>query len=72
VRLSIHPQTCGAKKLGIRLVGNESWMTPWHGVAVESKKGYVLLKRSEAEALGAKLIYAADGRDSHYQLMAEV
>ena len=47
-------------------------MTPWHGVAVESKKGYVLLKRSEAEALGAKLIYAADGRDSHYQLMAEV
>lgn len=72
VRLSIHPQTCGAKKLGIRLIGNESWMTPWHGVAVKSKKGYVLLKRSEAEALGAKLIYAADGRDSHYQLMAEV
>ncbi|CAM3061398.1 pyoverdine biosynthesis protein PvcA [Legionella steigerwaltii] len=72
VRLSIHPQTCGSKKLGVRLIGNESWMTPWHGVAVESKKGYVLLKRSEAEALGAKLIYSADGRHSHYQLMAEV
>lgn len=72
VRLSIHPQTCGSKKLGIRLIGNESWMTPWHGVAVESKKGYVLLKRSEAEALGAKLICASDGRHSHYQLMAEV
>ncbi|HBI2945444.1 TPA: isocyanide synthase family protein [Legionella pneumophila] len=72
VRLSIHPQTCGSKKLGIRLIGNESWMTPWHGVAVESKKGYVLLKRSEAEALGAKLICFSDGRHSHYQLMAEV
>ncbi|HAT6348268.1 TPA: L-tyrosine/L-tryptophan isonitrile synthase family protein [Legionella pneumophila] len=72
VRLSIHPQTCGSKKLGIRLIGNESWMTPWHGVAVESKKGYVLLKRSEAEALGAKLICSSDGRHSHYQLMAEV
>ncbi|HAZ7573062.1 isocyanide synthase family protein [Legionella sp. PATHC032] len=72
VRLSIHPQTCGSKKLGIRLIGNESWMTPWHGVAVESKKGYALLKRSEAEALGAKLICSSDGRYSHYQLMAEV
>ena len=70
VRLSIHPQTCGAKKLGIRLIGNESWMTPWHGVALESKKGYVLLKRSEAEALGAQLIYSSDGRPSHYKLIA--
>jgi L-tyrosine isonitrile synthase len=72
VRLSIHPQTCESKKLGIRLIGNESWMTPWHGVAVESEKGYVLLKRSEAEALGAKLIFAPDGRCSHYQLMTGV
>lgn len=71
VRLSIHPQTCGAKKLGIRLINNESWMTPWHGVAVESKSGYVLLKRSEAEALGAQLIYSSDGRRSHYQLMTD-
>lgn len=69
VRLSIHPQTCGAKKLGIRLIGNESWMTPWHGVAVERKNGYVLLKRSEAESLGAQLIHSADGRHSHYSLM---
>lgn len=69
VRLSIHPQTCGSKKLGIRLIGNESWMTPWHGVAVERNNGYVLLKRSQAEALGAKLIYFSDGRGSHYQLL---
>lgn len=68
VRLSIHPQPCGAKKLGIRLVGNESWMTPWHGVAVETPSGNVLLKRSEAEALGATLVYAANRRPSHYRL----
>lgn len=67
VRLSIHPQTCGAKKLGIRLIGDEIWMTPWHGVAVESTSGYVLLKRSEAEARGAQLIYSSDGRPSHYK-----
>jgi pyoverdine/dityrosine biosynthesis protein Dit1 len=72
VRLSIHPQTCGSKKLGIRLIGDESWMTPWHGVAVEGKKGFSLLKRSQAEALGAKLIYSSDGRPSHYQLRGEV
>jgi len=71
VRLSIHPQTCGAKKLGIRLIGNESWMTPWHGVAVEGEEGYTLLKRSEAEALGATLVYSATGRPSHYKLTSE-
>lgn len=71
VRLSIHPQTCGSKKLGIRLIGNESWMTPWHGVAVEGEKGFVLLKRSEAEALGAKLVRFPDGRPSHFKLRAE-
>jgi pyoverdine/dityrosine biosynthesis protein Dit1 len=71
VRLSIHPQTCGSKKLGIRLIGNESWMTPWHGVAVEGKNGYTLLKRSEAEALGAKLVLSSDGQPSHYKLSAE-
>lgn len=71
VRLSIHPQTCGSKKLGIRLIGDENWMTPWHGVAVESKNGFVLLKRSKAEALGASLVYSPDGRPSHYQLRME-
>lgn len=71
VRLSIHPQSCGSKKIGILLIGNESWMTPWHGVAVETKKGYVLLKRFEAEALGAELIYTSDGRPSHYQLITD-
>lgn len=68
VRLSIHPQACGAKKLGIRLIGSESWMTPWHGVAVDTEEGFVLLKRSEAESKGAQLVYTADGRPSHYEL----
>lgn len=71
VRLSIHPQGCGSKKLGIRLIGNESWMTPWHGVAVETRDGYILLKRAEAESLGAELISLPDGRPSHYKLMSE-
>lgn len=71
VRLSIHPQPCGSHKLGIRLIGNESWMTPWHGVAVKGPEGYLLLKRKEAEALGARLVQSADGRHSHYQLNQE-
>lgn len=69
VRLSIHPQTCGSKKLGIRLIGAESWMTPWHGVAVKTNDGFVLLKRIEAEALGANLVYSAQGRPSHFELL---
>lgn len=68
VRLSIHPQICGSKKLGIRLIHNETWMTPWHGVAVETKDGYILLKRSQAEKLGAELVYATNGRPSYYRL----
>lgn len=68
VRLSIHPQSCGSKKLGIRLIGNESWMTPWHGVVVETNGTHVLMKRFEAEALGAELIFSAVGRPSHYKV----
>jgi pyoverdine/dityrosine biosynthesis protein Dit1 len=71
VRLTIHPQVCGSAKLGIRLISNESWMTPWHGVAVEADNGYVLLKRAEAEALGAQLIHAPNGRPSHYKLSGD-
>lgn len=70
VRLSIHPQLCGSKKIGIRLVASESWMTPWHGVAVQTADGYVLQKRFEAIASGAKLVYAENGLPSHFRLMA--
>lgn len=67
VRLSIHPQVCGSKKLGIRLVDADSWMTPWHGVAVEVEGRFQLIKRSQAEELGAKLIYR-EGLPSHFKL----
>jgi pyoverdine/dityrosine biosynthesis protein Dit1 len=69
VRLSIHPQTCGSKKLGIILVGTESWMTPWHGVAVKTNEDFVLLKRTEAESLGAQVIFSEEGRPSHFELI---
>lgn len=67
IRLSIHPQTCGTSKLGIRLMEAESWMTPWHGVAMNVGGSFVLLKRAQAEDLGARLIYR-EGWPSHYEL----
>jgi pyoverdine/dityrosine biosynthesis protein Dit1 len=67
VRLSIHPQTCGTAKLGICLMEAESWMTPWHGVAMDVDGRFVLLKRAQAEGLGARLIHC-EGRPSHYEL----
>lgn len=70
IRLSIHPQTCGAKKLGIRLIGPDHWLTPWHGVAVEVGGRFMLLKRSQAEELGARLVHF-EGRPSHYVLADE-
>lgn len=70
VRLSIHPQTCGAKKLGIRLIEPDNWLTPWHGVAVQVRDNFMLLKRAEAEKIGAELIHL-DGRPSHYVLSDE-
>ena len=67
VRLSIHPQGCGDKKLGIRLIEPDNWQTPWHGVAVDVEGRFVLLKRAQAEMIGANLIHR-DGRPSHYVL----
>lgn len=67
IRLSIHPQSCGSKKLGIRLLEANNWMTPWHGVAVKEEGRFHLLKRSEAEARGARLEHV-DGKASHYVL----
>lgn len=67
VRLSIHPQTCGTSKLGIRLMEAESWMTPWHGVAMDVGGRFVLIKRTQAEDLGARLVYC-EGQPSHYEL----
>lgn len=66
VRLSIHPQPCGSDKIGINLLeASNNWITPWHGVAVEVGGRFVLMKRYQAEALGADLVYL-HGRPSHY------
>jgi L-tyrosine isonitrile synthase len=67
VRLSIHPQSCGSKKLGIKLIEPDNWATPWHGVAVLVGGRYLLLKRVQAEAIGAHLVMRF-GRPSHYVL----
>jgi pyoverdine/dityrosine biosynthesis protein Dit1 len=69
VRLSIHPQACGSKKLGIRLMEAESWMTPWHGVAVKTDGRFILVKRLEAESMGARVVLEG-GRPSHYEIAA--
>ncbi|HSI04801.1 MAG: L-tyrosine/L-tryptophan isonitrile synthase family protein [Myxococcota bacterium] len=66
VRLSIHPQVCGSRKLGIHLMETmDGWLTPWHGVAVEVDGSFVLRKRREVEEAGATLVFA-NGRPSHY------
>lgn len=68
VRLSIHPQSCGSKKLGIRLLSEEAWLTPWHSVAVKRKEGFLLMKKKEVEKLSARLVFDKKGRPSHYSL----
>ncbi|GAA4025432.1 paerucumarin biosynthesis protein PvcA [Allokutzneria multivorans] len=68
VRLSIHPQPCGAEKLGVLLMETaDSWLTPWHGVAVVVDGRAELAKRADAERLGATLVRRG-GRPSHYVL----
>jgi L-tyrosine isonitrile synthase len=69
VRLSIHPQACGADKIGIGMLdtGEDNWLTPWHGTAVEVDGRFVLMPRHRAESLGARLVHR-DGRGSHFLL----
>lgn len=67
VRLSIHPQTCGDIKLGIRLSA-ESRITPWHGVALDIGGDITLVKRHEAEKLAARLVSDEHGRPDYYKL----
>ncbi|MGW5055180.1 L-tyrosine/L-tryptophan isonitrile synthase family protein [Actinokineospora sp. NPDC004072] len=66
LRLSIHPQPCHARKIGFHLIRTrDSWLTPWHGVVVDDGMAYTLVKRSQAEAMNASLIWR-NGRPSHY------
>ena len=68
LRLSIHPQPPHSEKIGILLTPAEDpWLTPWHGVALLRSDQFVLTRRSEAEKLGAEMIYKAD-QPSHFEL----
>lgn len=66
VRLSIHPQACGSEKLGIMLLQSvDVWATPWHRVVLFDGKNHVLIRKKEAEALGAQPVFA-NNQFSHY------
>jgi pyoverdine/dityrosine biosynthesis protein Dit1 len=56
LRLSIHPQYCGSDKMGIQFIATKnSWATPWHNVLLKTPTGALLVKKSEAERIGASL-----------------
>ncbi|HEX8734131.1 MAG TPA: isocyanide synthase family protein [Pyrinomonadaceae bacterium] len=68
LRLSIHPQHPHSDKIGILLgAADDVWLTPWHGVAVKQADCFKLMRRHEAEALGARLV-KINGRPIYYQL----
>lgn len=70
LRLSIHPQPPHSDKIGLLLgEAGDAWLTPWHGVALQTGRGFRLVRRHEAEALGARVVWR-DGRPSHYLLEA--
>ncbi|WP_330182270.1 isocyanide synthase family protein [Nocardia sp. NBC_01503] len=68
VRLSIHPQTHHSDKIGFHLLRTQdNWLTPWHGVVLDDGTKYTLVKRIQAEELGARLIWR-NSRPSHFVL----
>jgi pyoverdine/dityrosine biosynthesis protein Dit1/AcrR family transcriptional regulator len=68
VRLSIHPQPPVSEKIGVHLLPtHDAWLTPWHGVALLEDDRFRLVKRADAEALGASAVSAGD-RPSHYRI----
>ena len=70
VRLSIHPYSSHADKIGVRLTkATDDWLTPWHGVMVLTADGYLLMKKHEAEKRGAKLVLK-DSRAYYYTLIS--
>ncbi len=61
LRLSIHPQEPHSDKIGILLGDSDDvWLTPWHAVAVKMNGHFKLMKRHEAETLGARLADKGD------------
>jgi L-tyrosine isonitrile synthase len=66
LRLSIHPQPRGSRKLGIRLLDiDDAWMTPWHSVVLRHPDGRCeLVPHHRAQQLGR--LVTVDGRPDHY------
>lgn len=70
IRLSIHPQAATSIKMGIHMMpSKDDWLTPWHGVAVNTGDHFVLMKRSEVIAQGGKLTNI-NGLPSHYLMQS--
>lgn len=66
LRLSIHPQAAHSHKIGVHMMRTrDNWLTPWHGVALDEGDSVRLVKREEAEGLGATVV-VRHGRPSHY------
>lgn len=67
VRLSIHPSSPSAHKLGVRLVPSQDrWSTPWHNVLVLDTQGPRLMPHARARDLGARLAY--QGRYAYFEV----
>ncbi len=68
LRLSIHPQPPHSEKIGILLAeSRDVWLTPWHSVALMENGHFRLVKRREAEELGA-IVVSNDGSPSYMEL----
>lgn len=71
IRLSIHPYNSHNNKTGIQLTkATDNWITPWHGVIVLDTDGYILMKKSEAESKGARLV-KENNQPYYYTLISE-
>ncbi len=71
LRLSIHPQHPHSDKIGILLGASEDvWLTPWHGVAVKVDDKFKLMRRHEAEEIGARIV-CEKKRPSYFELETE-
>jgi pyoverdine/dityrosine biosynthesis protein Dit1 len=68
LRLSIHPQPSHSEKIGILLgESRDVWLTPWHAVALREADRFRLIKRREAEELGAAPV-CEQGRASYMEI----
>jgi pyoverdine/dityrosine biosynthesis protein Dit1/AcrR family transcriptional regulator len=68
LRLSIHPQPPHSEKIGILLAeSRDVWLTPWHAVALKENGHFRLVKRQEAEELGASVV-SNNGSPSYMEL----